>query len=74
MKKVGDNILYSKNKLMKSLTTIRDLQENEIIKKEDLVLKCPGNGILWKNLKDVVGKRTTSLIKKDTTLSWEMFE
>ena len=73
-KEVGDNILYSKNKLMKSLTTIRDLQENEIIKKEDLVLKCPGNGILWKNLKDVVGKRTTSLIKKDTTLSWNMFE
>ena len=45
-----------------------------VIKKEDLVLKCPGNGILWQNLKDVVGKRTTSLIKKDTTLSWELFE
>jgi sialic acid synthase SpsE len=72
-KELKNNILYSKNKLMKSLTSKISIKKGEIITQEMLCLKCPGNGILYKNKDKIIGKKANIDIDKDKTLKLDWF-
>ena len=49
----------------KSLTLNRNIRKNQKIKRNYLTLKRPGNGILFKNIKKVLGKHAKRNLKKD---------
>jgi sialic acid synthase SpsE len=67
-KKLEDNVTYSKHKLMKSITSKIDIKKDTVITKDMLCLKCPGDGILWKNVDNIIGKKVKYDIPKDTTI------
>ena len=73
-KKVESNIIYAKNKLMKSLTSKIDIKKDMVLTEDMFCLKCPGNGILWKNKNKILGKKALRDIENDTTLLLEWFE
>ena len=73
-KKVEDNILMTKNKLMKSLTSKVDIKKGMVLTEDMFCLKCPGHGILWKNKDKILGKKALKDIENDTTLLLEWFE
>lgn len=68
-KSVGEHILPAKHKLMKSLTTLVDIEAGTVITPEMLTLKCPGTGFLWKQRNEIIGKKAAQTIPKDTTLN-----
>lgn len=70
-KELKDNILYCKNKLMKSITSKVNIKKGDIITVEMLCLKCPGTGILWKNRDKIIGKKANIDINKDKTVLLE---
>lgn len=72
-KKVNDNVSCSKIKLMKSLTSTRNINKGETLTEEMICLKCPGDGILWKNRKLIVGRQAKYNISEDTTLAEDLF-
>lgn len=63
----------AKNKLMKSLTSIKDIPKNTILTEDMLCLKCPGTGIPWKKRHTVLGLRLIKNIKKDVTITNNLF-
>jgi sialic acid synthase len=73
-KKVEENIIYAKHKLMKSLTSKVNIKKGMVITEDMFCLKCPGNGILWKNKDKILGKKAIKDIEYDTTLLLEWFE
>jgi len=56
----------------RSLVASRDLISGQILSREDIVLKRPGNGIHPRNLCNVLGKRISLNIKKGTLLEKAM--
>jgi len=68
-----EDVIAAKHKLMKSLTSSRKIEKDEIITKDMLCLKCPGNGILWKDMHLILGKKAIKDINSDTTLSLDYF-
>lgn len=57
-----------------SVILITDLVAGVEIKEEMLAIKRPGTGILPKELKKVVGKKTKIDIKAETPLTWKMID
>ncbi|MBS2100775.1 N-acetylneuraminate synthase family protein [Carboxylicivirga linearis] len=62
---VPDSVNSAKKKLERSLATIRDMNEGDIIKEEDLHLLSPGDGIKWVDRSLLIGKRLKKGIRKD---------
>jgi N,N'-diacetyllegionaminate synthase len=58
----------------KSIVASRDLQENTIIKLEDITFKKPGYGISSSNYKNLIGKKLKVACLKDQLLNKEDFE
>lgn len=56
-------------KLRKSIVAIVDIEEGQIITKEMLAIKRPGNGIAPKEMQNILGKRTRIFIAKDSVIS-----
>jgi len=73
-KKVEDNVTCSKQKLMKSLTSLCNIKKGQILTEDMICLKCPGNGILWKNMDKIIGKKSLIDIDEDKTLKIEWFQ
>ena len=73
-KKQEQNILINKQKLMKSITSNTNIKKGEILSEDMICLKCPGNGLLWKEKNKIIGKKSNIDINNDTTLSLEWFE
>ena len=73
-KEVDDNVIYAKYKLMKSLTSKCLIKKGNILEEHMLCLKCPGNGILWKNKDKIIGKVANRDIDEDTTLNEKWFD
>lgn len=55
----------------RSLTVARDLGAGTVIRREDLAVKRPGNGISPTELDRVVGRRLAVSVDADHTLTWE---
>ena len=58
----------------RSLHSSRDIEEGQIITKEDLIALRPGLGLKPKLLKEVVGKKASKRIPKHTAITWECIE
>lgn len=52
-------VISAKNKLERSIATVRDMKAGEIVKESDLHLLSPGDGFKWNQLTEVVGKTLT---------------
>jgi N,N'-diacetyllegionaminate synthase len=61
--KVSGKINRFKRIFGKSVALKRSLKKGNIIKKSDLTLKKPGNGISYMNIKKVIGKK----LKRDVS-------
>lgn len=72
-KVLSDNILTAKNKLMKSLTSKVAIKKGTKLTKDMLCLKCPGTGILWKDMNLILGKTANCDIDVDITLNKSQF-
>lgn len=64
----------AKTKLARSLTSAVALPKGTVLAESHLIMKSPGNGILWNEREQVVGKKTRVDIPADSTLRVEDFE
>jgi 3-deoxy-D-glycero-D-galacto-nononate 9-phosphate synthase len=63
----------AKAKLAKSLSSRRDLAAGDVLREEDLELRCPGTGIPWPERERLVGKRAVRNVPKQTILDGKDF-
>jgi sialic acid synthase len=64
----------AKEKLAKSLCSKRDLEPGDVLREEDVELRCPGTGVLWSERECLVGKRARRRIPRHTVLALQDFE
>ena len=69
-----DCVKSAKNKLSKSLTSIVDIKKGEKLVDKMIGLKSPGDGLLWRERRMIIGKIAKKNIKIDCTLSIDDFE
>lgn len=60
-----------RKKMMKSVVSTRDIKAGEVIKREDLTVKCPGTGLKPKYIDVLVGKVAKKDIPEDTIVPVE---
>jgi len=63
----------AKEKLAKSLSSKRDLAAGDVLREEDLELRCPGTGVSWHQRDSIVGRRALRAVSKQTILATEDF-
>jgi sialic acid synthase len=67
----GDNIdiseaaISAKNKLERSIATIKDLRPGHIISENDLHLLSPGDGLMWTEKNKIIGRKVKNCIPKN---------
>ena len=69
----NDDVLSSKEKLARSLTSKVKILKNQILTEDMLCLKSPGDGLLWRDRDNLIGKKAKNEIEKDVTLRNEYF-
>jgi sialic acid synthase SpsE len=60
------------NSQRKSLYAKKNIKRGQIIRKEDLVIKGPGGGILPKYIDIIVGKKAKQNIDIDYPITWQI--
>lgn len=55
----------------RSIVSIKDIEEGEELTLDNISLKRPGTGIEPKFIREVIGKKAKTNIKKNTILKWE---
>lgn len=68
VKKVTSEEVLTKRVMQKSLTSVRDINAGEIIKRKDILIRRPATGLPPKRLKEVIGKKAFKNIKADTPI------
>lgn len=63
--KIEDSVKVAREKLERSIATLRDLPEGHIITINDIHLLSPGDGIKWMDKNQVLGKRLKKGLPKD---------
>lgn len=63
--KIEDSVKIAREKLERSIATLRDLPEGHIITLNDIHLLSPGDGIKWMDKEQVLGKRLKKGLPKD---------
>lgn len=61
-------VISAKNKLERSIATLRDMKAGEVVMESDLHLLSPGDGYKWSQLEEVVGKTLTRDIPANEVL------
>jgi len=69
---VSENI--SRINARRSLFATKTLLKGDTLKEEDIICKRPNYGIEPKYLRDVIGRRVTKKIIKDTPIKWDLIE
>ena len=68
------NLSSSQKKMIKiftkSLSFKKDMFKNEIINKNDLILKKPGNGIKFDKISNLIGKKLTKNVSKNRLIKY----
>lgn len=59
--------------IRRSIVAVRDIKKGEIIDRESLAVKRPGDGIMPEYIDRIVNRPARNDIKKDTLLKWEDF-
>lgn len=54
----------------RSLVAVKDIPAGKTVEKSDFTWKRPATGISPKYLKEVIGKKTTQFIQKDSSIKW----
>ena len=67
-------LVNMKKTFEKSIVSICDINKSEVITKKHLAFKKPGDGILAREYKELLGKRMKVGIKKNRQFKWEDFE
>lgn len=57
---IDESTTGAKNKLERSIATLRDIKAGEVIKVEDLHLLSPGDGFKWEQRNELLGKVVSS--------------
>ncbi|MEM3401728.1 MAG: N-acetylneuraminate synthase family protein [Candidatus Hadarchaeales archaeon] len=70
-KKILDIEVPVRKKMAKSVVSTRYIRAGEIIKREDLTVKCPGTGLPPKYIEKLVGKVAKQDIPEDTVIPVE---
>jgi N,N'-diacetyllegionaminate synthase len=73
-KKVHDEEKQIREWAFRSVVSIKDIKENEIITKDMVWTKRPGTGIPSKEIDKVIGKKAIKAINKNSLISWEQLE
>jgi pseudaminic acid synthase len=68
------NIRKMREKFSRSLFVIRDIKKGDILNENNIKSIRPGYGIHPKYLKDIIGKKAITDIKKGTPLSWKLIK
>jgi sialic acid synthase SpsE len=55
----------------KSITILKVINKNEIIKKEFLTLKRPGKGLYEKELKNIIGRKANKKLKLNHQIQYK---
>ena len=63
--KIEDSVKIAREKLERSIATLRDLPEGHILTLNDIHLLSPGDGIKWMDKEQVLGKRLKKGLPKD---------
>jgi sialic acid synthase SpsE len=69
---VSDSIKETKVKLERSIASVREIKEGEIISDNDLHLLSPGDGYKWADRSKIIGKRAKIAIPKDEIIYQNM--
>jgi len=62
----------ARNNARRSLVTAKNIQQGQIITREDLTFKRPAHGICPKFIDEAIGKKVTIDIAEDVVLKWEL--
>ena len=54
---IDKSVMAAKIKLERSIATLHDMKEGDVIKKEDLHMLSPGDGFKWDQLGEIIGKQ-----------------
>jgi N-acetylneuraminate synthase len=73
-KKPTENEKTIMKSVRKSIVARKNIIKDEIIKKEMLMIKRPGNGISPADIEKVIGRKTKKDITMDEMLRWDMVE
>lgn len=71
---VDDSVKDSSKKLERSLATLVSLKNGDIIKKDDIHMISPGNGLKWKDVNSLVNRKVNKDIPANTLLKLEDLE
>ncbi len=52
----------------------RNIRKGEILTEDMICLKSPGNGLMWRNRQEIIGKKAKKNISVDCTLFINDFE
>lgn len=70
----ADEELQNIERMRRSLVAVRDLNQGEIIREEDLTVKRPATGIAPRDWDRVVGMTLKKNLLADTVMTWDLFE
>ena len=62
---IEESVASSREKLERSIATLRDMKAGEVIQKSDLHMLSPGDGFKWNQINEVVGKTLITDIPKN---------
>ena len=62
---IVNSVDSARNKLERSIATIRDLRKGSVITEKDIHLLSPGDGVKWIDKNQLIGKTLSSNIPKD---------
>lgn len=74
IKKLTDKEKEIKRVARKSIVANVNIPQETVITKDMLAVKRPGTGIEPKYIESLIGKKTTSKIKKDEVIRWNLLE
>jgi sialic acid synthase SpsE len=72
--KIHDSINIAKTKLGRSLVSKKQICKGTILNEDMLCLKSPGDGILWRDRHNLIGKIAIIDIDENVTLKDSYFE
>lgn len=71
---ISGSVLAAQKKLERSIASIRELKEGQVLTAEDIHLLSPGDGFKWFERDKVLGKKLTKNIEKDEIIYPKYFE
>jgi N-acetylneuraminate synthase/sialic acid synthase len=72
IKRTYDSEVNPITKMGKKLVAVRDLQAGHMIRREDIAIKSPGDGLQPYEIDKVIGRVTRTAMKADDDITYEV--